>query len=53
MNDLAFNYKCRILDAGGVHSAEIPRIIKDMNHIPMGALDYAYAIEAVQAAYPD
>lgn len=51
MNDFALNYECRILDAGGVHSAQVPQIIKDLNHMPMGALNYAYAIDALQAAY--
>ncbi len=49
MNDLAFNYETRILMAGGIHSPEVPGIISDLNRMPMGALKYTYAIEALRS----
>jgi len=49
MNDLAFHYEHHILSEGGVHSPAIPGIIKKLNHMPMGALKYAYPIEALKA----
>ncbi len=51
MNDLVFHYKYLIQDAGGVHSHEIPGIIQKLNRMPMGALEYAYPIEALRAMY--
>lgn len=36
-NDLAFHYRHSILEAGGVHSWQIPEIIKRMNRMPMHA----------------
>ena len=51
MNDLVFHYKYHIQDAGGVHSYEIPGIIQKLNRMPMGALEYAYPIEALRAMY--
>lgn len=37
IKDLAFLYEAKIHSAGGVHSPEIPEIIKQMNHVPMNA----------------
>ena len=51
MNDLAFHYKYHILSEGGVHSSAIPSIIKKLNHMPMGAIEYKYSIEALKAMY--
>jgi len=50
MNDLAFHYKVNIEDKGSIHTHEIPNIIKRLNHMPMGALKYAYAIDALKEA---
>ena len=50
MNDLAFHYKYHIQSEGGVHSYAVPSIIKKLNHMPMGALDYVFPIEALKAA---
>ena len=36
-NDLAFHYKYMILNAGGVHSPEVPQIIRELNRMPMHA----------------
>lgn len=51
MNDLAFHYKYHIQSEGGVHSYAVPDIIKKLNHMPMGALDYVFPIEALKAVY--
>lgn len=48
MNNLAFHYKCRIMDAGGIHSVMIPGIIHSLNNMPMAALDYAFPSEALR-----
>ena len=51
MNDLAFHYKHHILSEGGNDGANIPRIIHKLNHMPMGAIGYKYAIDALKAMY--
>ena len=51
MNDLAFHYRCHILAEGGVHSCMVPSIISQLNRMPMGAIKYAYPIEALRAMY--
>ena len=51
MNDLAFHYKYHIQSEGGVHSYAVPSIIKKMNHMPMGALEYAFPVEALKSVY--
>ena len=51
MNDLAFHYKYHIQDEGGIHSYAIPSIIHKLNHMPMGAIDYKYPIEALRNMY--
>jgi phosphoribosyl-ATP pyrophosphohydrolase len=35
LNDLAFHYEYFIKEAGGVHSYEVPSIIKNLNRMPM------------------
>ncbi|MCH8069036.1 MAG: hypothetical protein IID16_07215 [Candidatus Marinimicrobia bacterium] len=51
MNDLAFHYKYHIQSEGGVHSYAVPSIIKKLNHMPMGALEYVFSIEALKSVY--
>ncbi len=51
MNDLTFHYKYYILSEGGVHSNAIPNIIKKLNRMPMGAIEYRFSIEALEALY--
>ena len=51
MNDLAFHYKYNIQEEGGVHSSAVPGIIRKLNHMPMGAIEYTYPIEALRALY--
>ena len=53
MNDLAFHYRYGIAEAGGIHSAKVPEIIRQLNRMPMGAIDYRYPIEALRAAMGD
>ena len=51
MNDLAFNYKYQIQAKGGVHHCMLPQIIRQMNRMPMGALDYNYPIDTLRKLY--
>ena len=51
MNDLAFHYKYLILSGGGVHCADVPDIIHKLNHMPMGAIEYKYSIDALKELY--
>jgi len=44
-NDIAYHYKVAILDAGGVHSWRVPEIIRQLNRMPMQAIDFAFPIE--------
>jgi len=49
MNDLAFHYKYLIQSEGGVHSYAVPNIIKKLNHMLMGELEYVFPIDALKA----
>lgn len=51
MNDLAFHYKYYIQTEGGVHSSSVPSIIRKLNRMPMGAIEYRYPVEALKALY--
>ena len=51
MNELIFQYEHGIITNGGVHSAVVPSLIKQLNRIPMGAIDYQYPIDALLAMY--
>jgi hypothetical protein len=51
MNDLAFHYRFHILSEGGVHSCMVPSIIRKLNRMPMGAIEYRYPIEALKQIY--
>lgn len=51
MNDLAFHYQFQIQREGGVNSAMVPSIIHDLNRMPMGALGYDFAIDALRRVY--
>ena len=48
MNDLAFHYKYNIEEAGGLHSPAVPEIIRRLNRMPMGALEYVFLIKALR-----
>ena len=51
MNDLAFNYTLSIQQDGGVNRCMLPKIVHQLNRMPMGALKYQYAITALQSLY--
>lgn len=51
MNDLAFHYKYNIQAEGGVHSFAVPSIIQKLNHMPMGAIEYRYPVEALRVMF--
>lgn len=51
MNDLALHYKYFVLDGGGVHSPEVPGIIRKLNRMPMGAIEYRFPIEMLRNLY--
>ena len=51
MNDLAFHYKHHILSEGGIYYANVSRIVHELNHMPMGAIDYNYSIDALMKLY--
>ena len=51
MNDLCWHYQYLIMEIGGVHSAEVPSIIHRLNRMPMGAIGYQYAVEALKEVY--
>jgi hypothetical protein len=48
MNDLVFHYKYLIQSEGGVQSYAVPSIIKKLNNMPMGALEYVFPIDALK-----
>ena len=48
VNDLAYHYRANIEDTGNIHTSELPNIIKQLNHMPMGALEYVFAIDQLQ-----
>ncbi len=51
MNDLAFHYKNLIQDVGGVHSYAVPGIIRQLNRMPMGAIEYGFPIKRLRAMF--
>lgn len=51
MNDLAANYKYFVLESGGIHSPEVPGIIRKLNRMPMGAIEYHFPIEMLRNLY--
>ena len=50
-NDIAFNYKYRILAEGSLQSWRVPEIIRKMNRMPMQAFKYAFPIEELARLY--
>jgi hypothetical protein len=50
-NDIAFHYKYQILDAGGIHSWQVPQIIRDLNRMPLQAIAYKFPIEELAQLY--
>ena len=49
MNDLVFQMEGHIISAGGIANLGLDALNDRLNRIPMGALDYRYSIEALQA----
>lgn len=49
--DLAFHYKHRILNAGGIHSWRVPLIIKALNRMPMQAIPSKFPIDELRLLY--
>jgi hypothetical protein len=45
MNDLAYHYEVQIAHNGGFQQCSMPFIIKRLNRMPMGSLDYLNPIE--------
>ena len=50
-NDIAYNYKWSILEAGGVHSPRVPAIIRQMNRMPLQAIDFKFPIVEMSNLY--
>jgi len=50
-NDLAFHYKRSILEAGGVHSWQVPQIIRDLNRMPLQAIEFKFPIDELGHLY--
>ena len=44
MNDLTFQLKYQIADAGGIEIADISKLVSDLNRIPMSAIEEIYSI---------
>ncbi len=44
MNDLTFQLKYQIADEGGIEITDIPKLIHDLNRIPMSAIEEIYSI---------
>ena len=50
-NELAFHYKHRILNAGGIHSWRVPQIIQELNRMPMQAIPSKFPIDELRRLY--
>ncbi len=48
MKELAFHYEHFIVMEGGIYEAPIPRIIHQLNRMPMTALEYVYPVETLK-----
>lgn len=51
MNDLALHYKYYIVEGGGIHSPEVPGIIRKLNRIPFVAIKSKLPIELLRNLY--
>jgi len=51
MNEIAFHYKYSVLDSGGVHSPDVPGIIRRMNRMPSAAIGFRYPTEMLRDLY--
>lgn len=50
VNDFAAHYEYRILEAGSLHSSEIPDMIRNLNRIPVSSIKYQFPLNAMKAA---
>jgi hypothetical protein len=50
VNDFAAHYEYRILEAGSLHSPEIPDIIRQLNRMPVSSIKYQFPVDAMRAA---
>lgn len=48
MNDLAFQIKCMAHAEGGLVTADLSKINRELNRIPMGAIKYNFGIEELK-----
>ena len=51
LNDVIFHYEYQILSRGGVHSYHVPEIIREMNHMPMSAIEETFPDRALKKLY--
>lgn len=50
-NELAFHYKHAIHEAGGVHSWQVAEIIREMNRMPLQAIETKFPIDELARLY--
>ena len=53
MNDLAFQLKCLIETMGGLGHADLSKVNREMNRIPMSALKYHVSIDELRRRLAD
>lgn len=51
MTDLSFQLKYKIAYEGGIENADIPKLIHDINRIPMSAIEEIYSIYALKKLF--
>ena len=51
MNDLAWMYKCQIVDRGGVKASELSQVIQDINRTPQLKRGGKYSIELMKEKF--
>ena len=51
MNDLALHYRYFVVDCGGIHTPEVPGIIRKLNRMPFRANKSRYPIELLHDLY--
>jgi len=49
MNDLAIQIKYRVAEFGGLDNTDFATINRDLNHTPMGAIQYLYSIDLLRS----
>ncbi len=51
MNAIALHYKYSVLEGGGIHSPEVPGIIRRMNRMPFAAIGYRFPVDMLRDLY--